>query len=72
MGLGLGSYVVGRWSDRLHERDPRSPLLVYGLFELALHVHHAMFLAIISTSSMTGRFMSSMPETAFRSRVRWW
>jgi spermidine synthase len=35
-GLGVGSFAVGRWSDRLHARNPNSALLAYGAFELAI------------------------------------
>jgi spermidine synthase len=36
LGLGCGSFVVGRWSDRRYRQDPESPLRAYALFELAI------------------------------------
>ena len=36
LGLGLGGFVAGRWSDRQHGSDLRRPLLFYGLFELGI------------------------------------
>ena len=35
-GLGLGSYLAGRWIDAAHSRAPTLPLRAYGLFELGI------------------------------------
>jgi spermidine synthase len=35
-GLGVGSLVVGRYSDRRHAGDPDAALRLYGLFELGI------------------------------------
>jgi spermidine synthase len=35
-GLGLGSYLAGRWADRRLEADPAGPLRAYAGFELAI------------------------------------
>lgn len=35
-GLGIGSYTIGRWSDRSYQRDPDAPLRAYGLFEIGI------------------------------------
>lgn len=35
-GLGVGSYCVGRWSDRHYRWDPGTPLRAYGLFEIGI------------------------------------
>lgn len=35
-GLGLGSWLAGRWIDRAHRRAPALPLVAYGGFELAI------------------------------------
>ena len=36
LGLGAGSYVVGRWADRRYAAAPGSLLRAYGLFEIAI------------------------------------
>ena len=36
LGLGLGSYLIGRWGDRLFRRDPAMPLRLYGLAEFLI------------------------------------
>jgi spermidine synthase len=36
LGLGAGSYVAGRWSDRRYAANPELPLRAYGYFELAI------------------------------------
>jgi spermidine synthase len=36
LGLGVGSYLVGRWADRRYARDPGSLLRAYGQAELAI------------------------------------
>src|SRR5207253_3268690 len=36
LGLGVGSYVAGRWSDRRYVRAPDLPLRAYGYFELTI------------------------------------
>ena len=35
-GLGVGSWLVGRWSDRAHHDDPLAPLRWYGYSELTI------------------------------------
>ncbi|MEE9279184.1 MAG: hypothetical protein V3V67_03325 [Myxococcota bacterium] len=35
-GLGLGSYLAGRWIDRVHQRASALPLRAYGVFELGI------------------------------------
>jgi spermidine synthase len=36
LGLGVGSYVVGRWADRRYAARPESLLKIYGCFELVI------------------------------------
>lgn len=36
LGLGLGSYLIGRWGDRLFRRDPAMPLRLYGWAEFLI------------------------------------
>jgi len=36
LGLGAGSYLAGRWSDRRYAANPELPLLAYGVFELTI------------------------------------
>ena len=36
LGLGTGSYLVGRWADARYERAPESLLRAYGIFELII------------------------------------
>ena len=36
LGLGCGSYLVGRWADRRYERAPDSLLRAYGMVELLI------------------------------------
>jgi len=43
LGLGVGSYVLGKWADRRYAANPDSLLRAYGHFELAIA---AMGLAI--------------------------
>jgi spermidine synthase len=38
LGLGAGSYVVGRWADARHAARPGSLLRVFGAFELTIGV----------------------------------
>ena len=35
-GLGVGSYLIGRWGDRLFLSDPRRPLRFYGYAEFLI------------------------------------
>lgn len=35
-GLGVGSYLAGRWIDAAHARSPTLPLRAYGIFELGI------------------------------------
>lgn len=35
-GLGLGSYLAGRWADRRYRADASAPLRAYGFFELGI------------------------------------
>src|SRR5688572_1408491 len=36
LGLGIGSYLVGRWADRRYAGRPESLLRAYGLFEVTI------------------------------------
>jgi predicted membrane-bound spermidine synthase len=36
LGLGVGSYIAGRWSDRRYAENPELPLRAYGYFELTI------------------------------------
>jgi spermidine synthase len=36
LGLGMGSYLAGRWADRRYASEPSTPLLAYGCFEVAI------------------------------------
>ena len=36
LGLGAGSYIAGRWSDRRYAANPERPLRAYGYFELTI------------------------------------
>jgi len=36
LGLGVGSYVAGRWADRRYASNPEQPLRAYGYFEIAI------------------------------------
>jgi spermidine synthase len=36
LGLGAGSYAVGRWADRQYARRPESLLLAYGVVEIVI------------------------------------
>ncbi|MBI4485181.1 MAG: hypothetical protein HY655_04135, partial [Acidobacteria bacterium] len=36
LGLGVGSYVVGRWADRRYTNRPDSLLRIFGSFELTI------------------------------------
>jgi len=38
MGLGVGSYLAGRYSDHLYQQARSAPLRAYGLFEVAIAV----------------------------------
>lgn len=35
-GLGVGSYVAGRWADRYYKTEPVKPLLAYAGFEIGI------------------------------------
>ena len=45
-GLGVGSYLSGRWSDRLFVADPLRPLRVYGYAELLIGLW-CLFVALV-------------------------
>src|ERR1051325_7905841 len=36
LGLGVGSYLAGRWADRRYAQAPDSLLSIYGYVELAI------------------------------------
>ena len=36
LGLGVGSYLVGRWADRRYRHAPDSLLRAYGVVELII------------------------------------
>jgi len=63
LGLGAGSYLVGRWADRRYAIAPSAPLLAYGYFELAiaamggaiaLALPHLDRLSVLATSYQVG------------------
>ena len=63
LGLGVGSYVAGRWADRRYTKDAEMPLRVYGYFELvigaigaaiALMLPHLDRLSVLVTSYQRG------------------
>ena len=63
LGLGAGSYLVGRWADRRYLSAPESLLRAYGLVELviaglglaiSLVLPHLQALAAISSSYVMG------------------
>ena len=63
LGLGVGSYIAGRWADRRYATEPSAPLLSYGYFELAiaamgvaiaLVLPHLDRLSVVVTSYQTG------------------
>jgi len=37
-GLGVGSYLVGRWADSAHQVNPHRPLKAYAVFELGIAI----------------------------------
>ena len=47
LGLGAGSYIVGRWSDRRYAANPAAPLRAYGLFELAIAAMGALIALVL-------------------------
>jgi spermidine synthase len=49
LGLGAGSYVAGRWSDRRYAANPELPLRAYGYFELAIAAMGAVIAAVLPT-----------------------
>jgi spermidine synthase len=63
LGLGVGSYLAGRWADRQYATAPSTPLLAYGYFELAiaamggavaLALPHLDRLSILATAYQVG------------------
>ena len=36
LGLGVGSYLIGRWGDRLFRENPAMPLRLYGFAEFLI------------------------------------
>jgi len=46
-GLGVGSFVVGRWSDRHHGEKIALPLRAYGFFEIGIAVLGALLALIL-------------------------
>jgi len=47
LGLGAGSYVAGRWSDRRYPANPELPLRAYGYFELTIAAMGAIIALIL-------------------------
>ena len=47
LGLGAGSYVAGRWSDRRYPAHPELPLRAYGYFELTIAAMGAIIALIL-------------------------
>jgi spermidine synthase len=63
LGLGVGSYLAGRWADRRYATDAEMPLRVYGYFELvigaigaaiALSLPHLDRVSVLATSYQRG------------------
>lgn len=67
LGLGAGSYLAGRWSDRRYAANPELPLRAYGYFELAIAVMGA---AIAFTLPHLDRL--SVLVTSYRQDLNGW
>jgi spermidine synthase len=53
-GLGLGSWLAGRYADRRHAIDPSAPLRAYAGFELAIAALAAgMLLALPAVADLS-------------------
>src|SRR6266545_3134671 len=59
LGLGVGSYAVGRWADRRYLAWPDSLLRVFGCFELAIGVLAMGVSALLPHLGDTSAFVSS-------------
>jgi spermidine synthase len=49
LGLGAGSYLAGRWSDRRYAANPELPLRAYGYFELTIAAMGAVIAGLLPT-----------------------
>ena len=47
LGLGAGSYLAGRWSDRRYAANQELPLRAYGYFELAIAAMGAVIAGVL-------------------------
>ncbi len=63
LGLGLGSYLAGRWVDRRVRTHPAAPVRAYGLFELGIALlAGAILLAIPEVAELAARASSYVPD----------
>lgn len=63
-GLGVGSYVIGRWGDRAFQKDPIRPLRFYGYAELLIGFWCLLIALILPELSLLAAWGSSYtPET---------
>jgi|GEM_PF-665097 len=59
LGLGVGSYLTGRWSDQKYSQDPNSMLRYYGYFEAGIGLWGFLIaVALPSLAPLSGVFSS--------------
>src|SRR5712671_1290444 len=64
LGLGVGSYVVGKWADRQYAARPESLLRTYGLFELLIGAAGLAISAFLPYLGSVSAFASSYSRDA--------
>ena len=65
LGLGVGSYLCGRWADRRYARAPDSLLRAYGVVELVIAaLGLAVALALPYVGSVAAGFASYVKDSA--------
>ena len=69
LGLGAGSYLVGRWADRRHASHPGSLLGAYGVVELAIA---ALGLAVSLALPQLGEVSRWVSSYSLDSATGWW
>ncbi|HEY7443672.1 MAG TPA: hypothetical protein VH701_14700, partial [Vicinamibacterales bacterium] len=79
LGLGVGSWLIGLWSDRQYAADPRSVLRAYGYFELViagmglgisfLLPHLGAVSALVSSYSQDAAGWYVLSKTSYIARV---
>ena len=64
LGLGVGSYLAGRWADRRYASNPEQPLRVYGYFEMAIAPLGAVLAVVLPNLDRLSVLVTSYQQDA--------